>query len=246
MAVTKNVRKLSSDSADELLSIDIAERDAQGRKIIDTYATKGEIPTALPADGGNADYATNAGNAGNCNGHTLGCDVPANAKFTDTWRGITVGGTALTSSQTLTISAGTGVTITNNGNGSFTISSSNHVYKGTSSSTIYLSNALFKANHVYEIYPRNGNSTFTVYWRDANNNSVSWTCSKLTVRVISKRTSHSPSYKQAIMLIWGDDFNYGSSNEDYAWFAQPRRQEVYGIQSNFYISGYFNIYDMSN
>ena len=144
------------------------------------------------------------------------------------------------------ITAGTGITITNNGNGSYTVSSSNHVYKATSSSTVYLSNALFKTNHVYEIYPRNGNSTFTVYWKDVNNNTISWTCSKLTVRVITKRTSHSSSYKQAIMLIWGDDFNYGSSSEDPSWFAQPRRQEVYGTQSNFYFSGYFNIYDMSN
>ena len=236
---TRPVKKLKDSSGNNaLIKVDIAVRDSQGRVIKDTYAEKSEIPTRLPAQGGNADYATNAGNASNCNSHTLGCDVPANAKFTDTWRGITVGGTALTSSQTLTISAGTGINITSNGNGSFTISSSNHVYKATSSSTVYLSNALFKANHVYEIYPRNGNSTFTVYWKDVNNNTVSWTCSKLTVRVISKRTSHSSSYKQAIMLIWGDDFNYGSSNEDYAWFAQPRRQEVYGTQSN--------IYDMSN
>lgn len=36
---------------------------------------KDSIPTKVPADGGNADTI---------NGHTVECDVPANAKFTDT------------------------------------------------------------------------------------------------------------------------------------------------------------------
>ena len=36
---------------------------------------KDSIPTKVPADGGNADTV---------NGHTVECDVPANAKFTDT------------------------------------------------------------------------------------------------------------------------------------------------------------------
>lgn len=111
MAVTKNVRKLSSDSANELLAIDIAERDAQGRKIISTYATKGEIPTALPADGGNADYATTAGNASTCNNHTLGCDVPANADFTNTWPSAYI--TSISKSgNTLTITPNSGSAIT--------------------------------------------------------------------------------------------------------------------------------------
>lgn len=38
-------------------------------------ADKNEIPTSLPANGGNADTV---------NGHTVLSDVPANAKFTDT------------------------------------------------------------------------------------------------------------------------------------------------------------------
>ena len=111
MAVTKNVRKLSSDSANELLSTDIAERDAQGRKIIDTYATKGEIPSALPADGGNADYAATAGNASKCNNHTLGCDVPANADFTNTWPNAYIASISK-SGNTLTITTNTGSVIT--------------------------------------------------------------------------------------------------------------------------------------
>lgn len=41
------------------------------------YAKKSEIPTELPANGGNA--AT-------VGGHTVGVNVPSNAKFTDTWR----------------------------------------------------------------------------------------------------------------------------------------------------------------
>lgn len=36
---------------------------------------KDSIPTKVPADGGNADTV---------NGHTVECNVPANAKFTDT------------------------------------------------------------------------------------------------------------------------------------------------------------------
>ena len=39
------------------------------------YAKKTDIPTTLPANGGNADTV---------NGHTVGIDVPENAKFTDT------------------------------------------------------------------------------------------------------------------------------------------------------------------
>lgn len=43
------------------------------------YAKKDEIPTELPANGGNADTV---------NTHTVASDVPENAVFTDTWRGI--------------------------------------------------------------------------------------------------------------------------------------------------------------
>lgn len=111
MAVTKNVRKLSSESANELLAIDIAERDAQGRKIVGTYATKAEIPTTLPANGGNADYATTAGNADKCNNHTLGCDVPANADFTNTWPSAYIASISK-SGNTLTITPNSGSALT--------------------------------------------------------------------------------------------------------------------------------------
>lgn len=43
------------------------------------YAKKTDIPTTLPANGGNADMVNN---------HTIKSDVPENAKFTDTWRDV--------------------------------------------------------------------------------------------------------------------------------------------------------------
>lgn len=48
---------------------------AQTDKLLEAKANRTDIPTALPASGGNA--AT-------VNGHTVNSDVPANAKFTDT------------------------------------------------------------------------------------------------------------------------------------------------------------------
>ena len=53
------------------------ERFAKGfeQKITNLFAKKTEIPTTLPANGGNA--AT-------VNGHTVAANVPAGAKFTDT------------------------------------------------------------------------------------------------------------------------------------------------------------------
>lgn len=52
-----------------------AYQDGSGNTFETTYAKKGEIPVSLPADGGDADTV---------NGFTVGCNVPANAKFTDT------------------------------------------------------------------------------------------------------------------------------------------------------------------
>lgn len=46
---------------------------------INNKAAKTDIPTSLPANGGNAATVNN---------HTVESDVPANAVFTDTWRGI--------------------------------------------------------------------------------------------------------------------------------------------------------------
>ncbi len=53
------------------------QRFAEGfeEKIKNLFARKTEIPTSLPANGGNASTV---------NGHTVNADVPAGAKFTDT------------------------------------------------------------------------------------------------------------------------------------------------------------------
>ncbi len=56
----------------ELLN-DFAKKFATKCKEI--FAKKTDIPTSLPANGGNADTVS---------GHTVGADVPANAKFSDT------------------------------------------------------------------------------------------------------------------------------------------------------------------
>lgn len=44
-------------------------------KVTDIFAKKTDIPSALPADGGDAETV---------NGYTVNADVPAGAKFTDT------------------------------------------------------------------------------------------------------------------------------------------------------------------
>lgn len=53
---TKTVKKISSTNANELTMVDMAERDAQGRDIISTYATKEEIPSP---SGGTVKYTHN-------------------------------------------------------------------------------------------------------------------------------------------------------------------------------------------
>lgn len=102
---TRPVKKLKDSSGNNaLIKVDIAVRDSQGRVIKDTYAEKSEIPTRLPAQGGNADYATNSGKVNN---HTVESDVPANAVFTDTWPTTYATG-ASKSGHTLTITLNTG------------------------------------------------------------------------------------------------------------------------------------------
>lgn len=93
MDLTKNY-KLKKPSADDFVDIgDLNENadaiDAQMKKAEDGLASansaitslqtdkadRSELPTTLPANGGNADTV---------NGYNVGCDVPAGAKFTDT------------------------------------------------------------------------------------------------------------------------------------------------------------------
>ena len=84
---------------------DTSINPVQGKAIkteLDKKADKSEIPTELPANGGNADTV---------NGHTVNANVPANAKFTDTvyalpTAGSTLGGVKTTS----TVSSTSGLT----------------------------------------------------------------------------------------------------------------------------------------
>lgn len=117
MSTTKNVRKLTSVTSDEFTEVDMAERDGQGNVIHSTYAKLADIPDELPADGGSADYATNAGTVNN---HTVNSDVPANAVFTDTWRPISIGGVSV-GSNSFSLTNGDNVTFTTVGAGAFKI-----------------------------------------------------------------------------------------------------------------------------
>lgn len=65
--------------------------------------TKEDIPTTLPANGGNASTV---------NGHTVNADVPANAKFTDTdtkysaGTGVSISGTTISNSGVRSVASG--------------------------------------------------------------------------------------------------------------------------------------------
>lgn len=86
------------------------------------YAKKTEIPTELPANGGNSSTV---------NGHTVNSDVPANAKFTDTVYDDTEvkedvdilkkETTVNLLNPTLQTTTQNGVTCTNNGDGTYTL-----------------------------------------------------------------------------------------------------------------------------
>lgn len=59
------------------ITVDLLNEFAKkfAKKCTNIFAKKTEIPESLPANGGNASTV---------NGHTVGTNVPANAKFTDT------------------------------------------------------------------------------------------------------------------------------------------------------------------
>ena len=71
-----------------------------------------DFPTSMPANGGNA--AT-------VGGHTVGVNVPSNAKFTDTTYGVA------TSSALGLVKSGTDITVDSSGNVSVNDDSHNHV-----------------------------------------------------------------------------------------------------------------------
>jgi hypothetical protein len=66
---------------------------------------------------------------GTINGFTLGCSVPSNAVFTDTWRTIQCNGTSI-GSNTLNLKAGSNVTLSNS-NGTITINATDTTYTFT-------------------------------------------------------------------------------------------------------------------
>lgn len=101
--ITKSVRKISGGS-NELTKVDVADRDGQGKTIHTTYQKIANMPTSLPANGGSADFAANAGTV---NGHTVYSDVPAGAVFTDTWPSAYIASVSI-SGNTLTITPNTG------------------------------------------------------------------------------------------------------------------------------------------
>lgn len=75
--IQEEIDKIPSSTVDDFLS-DTSEHPVQNKVIkeaLDSKAEKTDIPTSLPANGGNATTVNN---------HTVESDVPANAKFTDT------------------------------------------------------------------------------------------------------------------------------------------------------------------
>lgn len=111
------------------------------------YAKKTEIPTELPANGGNSSTV---------NGHTVNSDVPANAKFTDTVYDDTEVKEDLDTlkkettvnllNPTLQTTTQNGVTCTNNGDGTYTLNGT-----ATKSTFFYLGIYSSKANKTYKI-----------------------------------------------------------------------------------------------
>lgn len=112
------------------------------------YAKKTEIPTELPANGGNSSTV---------NGHTVNSDVPANAKFTDTVYDDTEvkedidtlkkDTTINLLNPTLQTTTQNGVTCTNNGDGTYTLN-------GTASD-----NTVFVLKNTANIIKENANKT---------------------------------------------------------------------------------------
>lgn len=92
------IGKTASHISDSNIHVTAGEKTKWNAK-----ADKSDIPTNLPADGGNS--AT-------VNGHTVNADVPANAKFTDTdtkyspGTGISISGTTISNSGVRSVASG--------------------------------------------------------------------------------------------------------------------------------------------
>lgn len=112
------------------------------------YAKKSEIPTELPANGGNADTV---------NTHTVASDVPENAIFTDTVYDDTAvkedvntlkkETTVNLLNPTLETTTSNGITCTNNGDGTYTLNGT----KTTDTIWLQLGTVSLKANKSYKL-----------------------------------------------------------------------------------------------
>ena len=121
------------------------------------YAKKNEIPTELPANGGNADTV---------NTHTVESDVPENAIFTDTVYDDTAvkedvntlkkETTVNLLNPTLETTTSNGITCTNNGDGTYTL-------KGTATNAVSLAlgRLSLKANKSYKLIAQSPTDTST-------------------------------------------------------------------------------------
>lgn len=121
------------------------------------YAKKNEIPTELPANGGNADTV---------NTHTVESDVPENAIFTDTVYDDTAvkedvntlkkETTVNLLNPTLETTTSNGITCTNNGDGTYTL-------KGTATNAVslVLGRLPLKANKSYKLIAQSPTDTST-------------------------------------------------------------------------------------
>lgn len=107
------IGKTASHISDSNIHVTAGEKTKWNAK-----ADKSDIPTTLPANGGNADTV---------NGHTVNADVPANAKFTDTdtkysaGTGISISGTTISNSGVRSVASGSA-------NGTISVNLSNIKY----------------------------------------------------------------------------------------------------------------------
>jgi hypothetical protein len=120
------------------------------------YAKKSEIPTELPANGGNADTV---------NMHTVASDVPENAVFTDTVYDDTAvkedvntlkkGTTVNLLNPILETTTSNGITCTNNGDGTYTLNGT----KTTDTIWLRLGTVSLKANTSYKLIGQSSTDT---------------------------------------------------------------------------------------
>ncbi len=143
-------------------------------------------------------YATSAGNATKVNGHTINADVPSDAKFTDTWRGIQDNLTSTSTVESLSANQGrqlangsardsTKIPLTGSTGITGNLTPKNHNEKALGDSTHYWKEAYINnlygqinGHYVYKDVPSNAVFTDTK-GSVANNNGVSSGYAMLTL-----------------------------------------------------------------